>query len=113
MRVLQRGFLVVLLAGLLSACGSLIVSGQTSGGRPTSAESADERRDATITAAINRLFVRDAQISAFDVRIDTRDGVVQLNGHVRDQKAKQRAIELARSADGVIRVESRLTIAPR
>ena len=113
MQVLQRGFVVVLLAGLLSACGSLIVGGQTHGGRSAGGESAEVQRDAVITAAINRLFVRDAQISAFDVRIDTRDGAVQLNGHVRDRKAEQRAIELANSVDGVRRVESRLTLVPR
>jgi osmotically-inducible protein OsmY len=113
MYALPRCFTVLLLASALSACGSLVVSGQTHGGRPGGAVSADVQRDAAITAAINRLFVRDEQISAFDVRIDTHDGVVGLTGHVRDERAKQRAIELARSADGVRRVESRLLVAPQ
>ncbi|TCK19109.1 BON domain-containing protein [Thiogranum longum] len=109
MRVLQHVLVVLLLAGALSACGSLIVSGQAQGGRSSATASAAERRDAAITAEINRQFVRDAQISAFDVRIDTRNGVVRLSGQVRDTKAKQRALELARSVDGVRRVESSLT----
>lgn len=113
MYVLPRGFIALLLASSLSACGSLIVSGQTHGGRHEGAESVDTQRDAAITAAINRLYVRDGQISAFDVRIDTRDGVVGLTGHVSDKQAEQRAIELARSADGVKRVESRLIVTPR
>ncbi len=108
MRVLQHGLIVLLLAGALSACGSLIVSGQAQGGRSSATASAAERQDAAITAEINRRFVRDAQISAFDVKIDTRNGVVRLSGQVRDAKAKLRAIELARSVNGVRRVESSL-----
>lgn len=113
MYVLPRGFMALLFVSSLSACGSLIVSGQTQGGHPEGVESVDAQRDAAINVAINRLFVRDGQISAFDVRIDTHDGVVGLTGRVRNEKARQRAIELARSADGVRRVESRLRVAPQ
>jgi hyperosmotically inducible protein len=113
MHVLQRGLIVTLLAGLLSACGSLIVSGQAQGGRSSAVVSADKQRDAAITAEINRQFVRDEHISAFDVRIDSRNGIVRLSGQVRNRKAEQRAIDLARSVEGVRRVESFLTIIPR
>lgn len=109
MRIYWQGLIVALFAGLLSACGSLIVSGQAQGGRSPATVSDVERRDAAITAEINRRFVRDTQISAFDVRIRTRNGVVQLSGQVRNAQAKQRAFELARSVDGVRRVESTLT----
>ncbi|VAW72941.1 hypothetical protein MNBD_GAMMA15-337 [hydrothermal vent metagenome] len=112
MCALQRCVVVLLLSGFLSACGALLVGGQTHGGRPASTISDSEQRDAAMAAQINRLFVKDAQISAFDVRIVAHDGVVQLEGHVRNRKAQRRAIELARSVGGVRRVESRLSVVP-
>jgi len=112
MYAVQRGFVVILFAGLLSACGAMIVGGQAHGGR-AGAQSADAQRDAIISAAINRLYVRDAQISAFDIRITVRDGGVRLEGRVKDREAERRAVALARSVDGVRRVDARLVIAPR
>ncbi len=109
MHVFRQGLIVMLFTGFLSACGSLIVSGQAQGGGSSTTDSDARRRDAAITAEINRRFVRDTQISAFDVTIRTRNGVVQLSGQVRNAQAKQRAFELARSVDGVRRVESSLT----
>lgn len=109
MHVYWRSLIVVVFAGFLSACGSLIVSGQAEGGRSRATVSESGQQDAAITAEINRRFVRDTQISAFDIRIRTRDGVVRLSGQVRNAQAKQRALELARSVDGVRRVESTLT----
>ncbi len=112
MHVLTRGVLVILVSGLLSACGAMIVSGQTHGGRPAGKVPDSVQRDSAIVAAINRLYVKEAQISAFDVRVEVRDGVVQLDGHVRNRKAQQRAVALARSVEGVRRVESRLKVVP-
>lgn len=61
------------------------------------------------------LYVRVRQTLA-DIRLETiqfrvHEGAVTLSGIVRNEKERQRAIEMVRSTDGVKEVLSRLTIA--
>lgn len=47
-----------------------------------------------------------------DVSVTTNNGVVTLTGTVPDQEALKQALGVARSSEGVARVENDLTIAP-
>jgi hypothetical protein len=57
--------------------------------------------DAGITADVKTSLASDESVSAFDVDVDTREGVVTLTGTVPSMMAKDRAVEIARTSDGV------------
>lgn len=68
--------------------------------------------DPGITTAVKTKLAADDQVKAYQIDVDTNDGVVTLSGAVQTQMAKDRAVQLARETDGVTRVEDRLTVDP-
>ncbi len=66
--------------------------------------------DAGITAAINAKFVKDPNVSAFDINVDTRNGVVTLYGSVANTDIEDQAIYLAQQVKGVRKIISKLTV---
>lgn len=52
----------------------------------------------------------DDLVKAWDINIDSDDGVVTLTGRVGSEAARQRAVQLARETDGVKSVTDRLVI---
>jgi hyperosmotically inducible periplasmic protein len=67
-------------------------------------------KDAGITASVKSKLIRDKQIKALDIDVDTHQGVVTLNGHVPNESTQSRAVKIANGVDGVHSVESRLEI---
>jgi hyperosmotically inducible protein len=67
--------------------------------------------DASITAAVKMKMADDPLVSASKIDVDTEDGNVTLNGTVKSAAEEQKAIDLAKSVDGVKNVKSNLTIA--
>lgn len=108
--------LALTLAATLHGCAALVVGGAAAGGGYYAVKdkrsSAEKSGDAAITSAINRKYVNDALVSAFDINIATYRGVVTLNGTVRTQAAASRAVELARSTGNVKRVVSHIGVQP-
>jgi osmotically-inducible protein OsmY len=68
-------------------------------------------KDAWITSATKAKLVADDQVSAMDVNVDTRDGVVTLFGTVDSMEAKRAAEQNARSVSGVRDVKNQIEIA--
>jgi hyperosmotically inducible protein len=68
--------------------------------------------DSGLTAKIKGKLTEDEMTRFSDVAVTTNNGVVTLMGSVPDQEALKQVLNVARSADGVIRVENDLTIAP-
>ena len=104
-----------LLCSCLGGCAAAVVGGAAAGGyyATRSDRSAGAiSDDASITSAINTLYVKDDLVSALDVNVDTNHGTVTLRGSLPSQEAVQRAVDIARSVKGVTRVVSRLTVAP-
>jgi hyperosmotically inducible periplasmic protein len=66
--------------------------------------------DAALTAKIKSKMALDDTIQARNIDVDTMNGVVTLNGFVRDAQARERAVQLARETDGVMSVVDHLTI---
>jgi osmotically-inducible protein OsmY len=66
--------------------------------------------DAAVTTAVKAKFVADPTVSALKIDVDTRDGVVTLNGRVAGKAEADRAMTLARQSDGVKRVVSNLRV---
>jgi osmotically-inducible protein OsmY len=66
--------------------------------------------DAAITSAVKAKFLADTAVSGLKIDVDTKDGVVTLNGMVATKAEADRAMSLARESDGVKRVASKLRI---
>jgi hypothetical protein len=66
--------------------------------------------DASITAAVKSRLVADKASSLVKVNVDTHQGVVELNGTVDSDRAKQRATQLTRQVEGVRKVVNNLKI---
>lgn len=65
---------------------------------------------ASITAAVNAGLIKDSELSALKIDVDTKDGAVTLTGEVPNQVAKDRASDIAKAVQGVISVTNNLTI---
>lgn len=74
------------------------------------ADLGDDLEDAGIAAKVKTRLVSDERISAFDVDVDAREGVVTLKGAVSKEEAKSAAEELARATDGVSGVVNMITV---
>lgn len=66
--------------------------------------------DAAITASIKTDFLKDPDLSVLKIDVDTRDGVVTLNGLADDEAARKRAGQLAGAIKGVREVRNYLTV---
>ena len=108
--------LCVILSAALSAttgCFWVAVGGAGAAGY---AVAKDERsagtvaRDASITTSVKTRFIADEKIKAFDINVDTYDGMVILNGHVETRALEERAIKIASGVEKVKSVESKLEI---
>ena len=70
--------------------------------------------DAALTAKVKTALAKDAGLgTAADVNVNSYRGVVQLNGFVDSSDKIQRATEVARSVEGVSRVDNNLSVKPR
>jgi hyperosmotically inducible protein len=105
--------LVLLSFSFLTACTAAMVGGAGAGGY---AVGTDDRtvgviaNDVSITASIKTTFIKDDQIDAFDIDVDTFRGVVTLYGHVKSSAQRTRAVQLARTIKDVRKVVSKLAI---
>ena len=66
--------------------------------------------DASITSGVKVKLVKDSEVDAIDINVDTYEGVVTLHGNVPSRSTERRAIQLARSVKGVEDVRSKLVI---
>jgi hyperosmotically inducible protein len=57
--------------------------------------------DAGITTNVKTKLAADDTVKAYQVDVDTRNGVVTLSGDVESAAAKEQAIQIARQTDGV------------
>ena len=66
--------------------------------------------DAAITASIQTDFLKDPDLSVLKIDVDTKDGVVTLNGLAENEAARKRAAQLAGAIKGVREVRNHLTV---
>lgn len=66
--------------------------------------------DPGLTAEVKTRLLTDSTVSGLKIDVDTRDRVVTLTGTVSSQTEKQRALDIARRVDNVVRVEDKLTV---
>ena len=66
--------------------------------------------DAVVTAHVSAGLVKDAELSAIKIDVDTKGGVVTLNGTAPTATAKDRATDIAKSVSGVSAVDNKLVV---
>ena len=66
--------------------------------------------DAAITASVAAGLIKDPDLSALKIDIDTRQGVVSLYGPAPSEAARVRATDIAKAVKGVSSVDNKLTV---
>lgn len=75
------------------------------------AQSAGEyASDALVTGKVKAAFVAEKNLSALDIAVQTRDGVVHLGGEVDEAAQREAAERVARGIDGVKGVENEIKV---
>ena len=106
--------------GCAAALAALVLSGCDRSPRADNAAESDaigttaEGRpaDSLITARIQAKFFASPEVKVHRIDVDTRDGLVTLEGTVDSDAQRQAAAEMARGVEGVTRVENELLIRP-
>lgn len=66
--------------------------------------------DVAITASVNAGLIKDPDLSALKIDVDTRQGVVSLYGPAPSETARMRATDIAKAVKGVTSVDNKLTV---
>jgi osmotically-inducible protein OsmY len=66
--------------------------------------------DAAVTSAVKSKFLADTSVSGLKIDVDTKDGIVTLNGKVSSPAEADRAVSMARETRGVKRVVNNLRV---
>jgi hyperosmotically inducible periplasmic protein len=91
--------LIVCIALTLGACSSTRTTGE-------------QIDDAMITTKVKAKLAADPEVNPFNIDVDSNDGVVTLQGTVRDSEARTIAERLARETEGVRRVLNLIKVEP-
>jgi osmotically-inducible protein OsmY len=113
--------LVVLAGALLTACDKAQMDQAKADVKQAAKEVKQDVKDATakagpvmadsaITASIQTDFLKDPDLSVLKIDVDTKDGVVTLNGTAGNSDARSRAAKLASAIKGVKEVKNNLTV---
>lgn len=81
-------------------------------------ESNQPMTDTYITAKVKGKFVReklfgDKEVSVTRINVETKNGIVYLTGSVNSKSEAENAAKLAKSIEGVKKVEAKLDVSPR
>lgn len=118
-RILIIGSFTVLAVALMVSTGCMTRRNtgiaMTKGSIESGPSVADEaggakNQDAMITSAIKMKFANDDLVTSSNMNIDTNHGKVTLSGKAHNQSEADRAVQLARSTDGVKVVRSNLVV---
>jgi hyperosmotically inducible protein len=78
--------------------------------RPAATKSKDGSPDAVITGKIKTGFINDKIVRSRNYNVDTSGGVVTVRGKARSQAEADRAIEIAKSTQGVSSVKNEIQV---
>ncbi len=97
---------------ILSGCAPALVVGGAAAGYYVANEERGVGQildDTSITAAINARYLKESDVSAININVNTHNGVVTLYGSVPSRAVEDKAIQLAK-VKGVKRIISKITI---
>jgi hyperosmotically inducible protein len=69
-----------------------------------------ELDDTVVTTKVKTALLADADIKSFDLKVETRKGVVQLSGYVDSQAQIDRALATTAAVQGVSSIENKLAL---
>ncbi len=75
-------------------------------------KTADAAGDAMITGKVKTKLLADADVKGLMIDVDTKNGVVTLNGSADKAGNVDKAVSLARDTEGVKSVENKMTVKP-
>ena len=76
----------------------------------TSPATSEARSDTAVTTAVQAKFYSDEAVRGRDIDVSSENGVVTLRGAVPNEAAKQQAVNLARSVEGVTNVNDQIEV---
>lgn len=79
-------------------------------GKSTTDTMASSMDDVSITTAVSAEFVKDPDLSALKINVDTKNGSVTLNGPAPTVAAREKAATLAKAVKGVKSVDNKLVV---
>jgi hyperosmotically inducible protein len=77
---------------------------------PASTTVGTEIDDTVVTTKVKSALLSDQDIKGFDIKVETRKGIVLLSGFVDNQARADRAMLVARAVEGVKGIENNMTI---
>ncbi len=107
MRIWLAGTLLITLSG---CTGMLLGEGRSGGADRTPRTSMEVAADNALTAAVRRRFNDDRLLSTYDFRIETFRNRVTLHGTVDSYSARDHAVRVAGSVEGVDSVGNRIRV---
>jgi hyperosmotically inducible protein len=72
----------------------------------------DAAGDAAITGKVKTKLLADPDVKGLAIDVDTKDGVVTLNGSADKAGNVDKAVTIAKNTDGVKSVDNKLTVKP-
>ncbi len=106
-------FSFLISALILSGCGAAVIGGAAFGGYKIAE---DERSvgtildDSVILTSVKSKLISDEFVKARHINVDVSNGVVSLTGTVESSSQKRMASDIARSVEGVGKVENQLIV---
>lgn len=104
-RTARTGIPGVLLAAALAVGGGMTQTA-LAGGHEADRSAGEVISDSWITTKVKSQLVADRDVSGLDISVETREGVVSLTGEAKNQTQVSKAVQIARSTDGVKRVDA-------
>ncbi|RYZ87675.1 MAG: BON domain-containing protein [Proteobacteria bacterium] len=97
-------------APALSASASSAANSAMSSASQALGQAEEKIDDGALTAKVKAALLTAADVKALQINVDSKDGIVSLNGTQETSTAIERAVAVARGTAGVISVENKLTI---
>ena len=103
----QRSIIVILaLSAFVAGCDK----GPGEGQKNSAAAVGASIDDSVVTTKVKSALFADPDVKSFDIKVETRKGVVQLSGFVDSQTRVERALDIARRVEGVKSVENHMSV---
>ena len=117
MKVIGQVLLTAAVLLTISGCSAMLLGdGQTSRSSPPPV---DERKaaaattDQAVSRAVSSTLLADDQVGRFSIAVSTSAGKVRLSGTVESFEARDKAVALARSVDGVTGIDNQIRVNTR
>lgn len=107
---MKSSFKPITLAALLTASLGLVAFTGGCAATATQESTGEYVDDSSITIKVKAAFVKDPLVKAFDVKVETFKGVVQLSGFVNTAEEKTQAAYVARTVAGVTDVRNNIVV---